>query len=69
MIDWTKPIQTKSGRQAELIYRLTNANPDYYQPMVVLIEDDKGIQSVETFTINGEFFPDGLGCQLDLINV
>lgn len=69
MIDWTKPIQTKSGRKAELIYRLTNANPEYYQPMVVLIEDEKGFQSIEMFSPDGGYFDGVEDSQLDLINV
>lgn len=68
MINWTKPLKTKSGCKAQLIHRLTNANPEYYQPMVVIIENEDGIQEVDTFTEEGTYFLVGES-RRDLINV
>lgn len=69
MIDWTKPIRTKSGTKAEFIYRLANPDPQYHQAMVVVIEDERGIQSVEAFSTDGKYFVNALDSDMDLINV
>ena len=64
-IDWTKPIQTKDGRKAEFIHKLKT---DFDYTRLVILTDDEGRESHETYTENGELVKDRES-ELDIINV
>lgn len=44
MIDWNKPIQTKSGHKAEFLRRLEGGLKMYRRVVVVTVDDDESAQ-------------------------
>lgn len=65
-IDWTKPVQTKTGRNVEIF--TTMAKGDY--PVVGQIEQREGYGCmIYTWTIDGKYFSEVTDDPLDLVNV
>ncbi len=62
--DPTKPVQTRDGRKARIIFTDLKAS----QPLVVLVSRENGIEDIETYTIKGKRFLIGDDPR-DLINI
>ena len=63
--DPNKPVTTRDGH-----HKITILKTDLKdrQPIVAVVENPKGEESVETFNRDGCFFPDGRKSHLDLVN-
>lgn len=65
MIDFTKPVQTRDGRKVRIL--ATDARTDY--PVVGLVEQPVGIESTESWTLEGSWYSNGRLSSYDLVNV
>lgn len=63
-IDWTKPIETRDGRKAEYIMRISN---DEY-PRVVKVTHEDGHEAVYGYTEAGGYFAEPIMDNMDLRN-
>jgi len=65
-IDWTKPIQTRDGRRAKLIHKLTCL--EGAQPMVCVITNSSGNEFASTWHQDGRYSDTQCPSQADIIN-
>lgn len=65
-VDWTKPIQTRDGRKAELLCVLENGNNE--RNHVCKITDDDGSQWTGEWTVDGFLFTAEEKSKFDIIN-
>lgn len=65
MIDFTKPVRTRGGRQVEIL-RTDLAAPNYR--VVGILTDSTGMQSAETWALDGRYDVHAGFSDLDLIN-
>jgi hypothetical protein len=67
MLDWKKPIQTKNGDKATLVYTKKGAEQEY--PQVVILHFDDEDESVEEYTLDGKYHAWKESENHDLINI
>ena len=67
MIDFSKPIETRDGRKVRIL--ATDVKCKFY-PVVAVLMDDDGDESVDSYTADGKYSVEGCGCEGDdLVNV
>ncbi len=65
MIDITKPLQTRDGRAIKFLHKLNSTTTDF--PLVVLLTDSDGEESIQVYTVEGQFYR-GVYDPLDLVH-
>jgi len=64
-LDLSKPLITVLGEAVR--FGSLRKHPVY--PYVMLVTDSRGLESVRCVTVNGQNFPGGYACSLDIVNV
>lgn len=65
MVDWTKPVQTKSGCKVRVLTTEMNAG----LPVVGIVTCRDGSESVETWSLEGSFMDTVRTHHYDVVNV
>lgn len=53
MIDWSKPVRTRDGREVRVLCTDCETHTSY--PVVALVKDSHGYERVQSYTIEGKY--------------